>query len=105
MGVCRHLIVSFLLFLAFMVSGRPASALVSDDPERAVPDLVIVPFANNTGQSQARLLLMPLLEKQLTERNLSLVTSAELRPLLRKNRAPLQQQAPAAKPRAHKTSL
>ncbi len=56
------------------------------EPDSLVVDLAIVPFANNTGQSEAHELLMPRLEGLLTGRGLNIVTSGELRPLLREYR-------------------
>jgi len=82
----RHTVLVVVVALYVALS---ASAGFAVQPESAVPDtvdLAVVPFANNTGQSDAHALLMPRLERLLTERGLTLVTSGELRPLLREHR-------------------
>ncbi len=69
--------------LAAVVCGP---GLSSASPDGGQVDLAIVPFANNTGQSAAHTMLMPLLEKHLAERGLRFVGSDSLRPMLRHNR-------------------
>ena len=65
----RHYAIAFILsWLALWAWAMPIYASTEEAPGGSAPDFVIVPFANNTGQGQARTLLMPLLEKNWKKR-------------------------------------
>jgi|GEM_PF-1494606 len=86
MNARRFILLVTLLSLVLLVGpGRTCVAQTSVAPVDSTR-LAIVPFANNTGQGEAHALLMPTLERLLRDRGHDLVTSGELRPLLREHR-------------------